>query len=88
MLVTLAAGWTPIQTRRIEIYSTGGVVARPRKGLCCLEGVTMRHETSPRIVRLEDLQPIRAPETFEPDELVIVVAEVPIIAELRELLAA
>lgn len=45
----------------------------------------MRHEASPCILRLEDLQPIRAPETFEPDELVIVVEPVPMIVTLGEL---
>ena len=43
-------------------------------------------ETKPlHIVRLEDLQPIRAPETFAPDELVIVVEPVPMIVTLGEL---
>ena len=41
-----------------------------------------------RLLRLEDLQPVRAPETFEPDELVIVVDKVPVIVDLSELLEA
>ena len=44
-----------------------------------------RMETKQLLLRLEDLQPVRAPETFAPDELVIVVGEVPVIAELSEI---
>jgi len=37
------------------------------------------------VLRLEDLSPVRAPETFAPEELVIVVEAVPMIVTLGEL---
>jgi hypothetical protein len=38
----------------------------------------------PYLLRVETLEPIRCPELFEGDELVYVVSDVPVIAELAE----